>query len=1161
MEDGAAAATTSPAAAARRVRAKPLLPPRPVEANAATSAPKPAAAAAASFAATASNGSASLAAQAAAGAAFDFGPHSGSQVASVLRKVFGHPSLRDTQARAASAVLRQRDCLVLAPTGGGKSLCYQLPATLLAQQKPGMVTLVVSPLIALMQDQVAFLRKKGVHAAMLGSAVSEAEKKLVMAELAAPLGAPPPNAPPIPVQATEDSDDLNAIPADELERRERWEARQFNEGVPPPQQPPNFARKVSPPRSAAAAAASAAAAAATPSFRRQRLSLLYVSPELLCGSFGRDLLARLMREGRVPFVAIDEVHCVSQWGHDFRGSFLQLSFLKREYPTLPLLLLTATATKQVQGDILKVLGIARSRVDLVRQSFNRPNVAYSVVHKETIRTLEGEDMTLFKHMARFIQQHIGGGGGAAAPNQALPAVAGQKGFAHASAAPTPPAASAPSGTLSASASSWAVSGSGIIYCAKREETHEVAAQLRGLRITAAPYHAGLPAAERAKVQQDWMNNKIACICATTAFGMGIDKSDVRFVIHFQLPSSIEAYYQASGRAGRDGRPSAALLYYSQDDVRRAQFLARQEQPYSSSSAAGEEKEGATSGSSAKSALQTTASIEHRLALLEAQVEYCEARSCRRQVLLKYFDEFLLESSPVLTAARAAKRCCDVCADPKHAEQSLLLAKAFASGRGVAGARGGASMAPLKGEAFVGARSGEGGGGGGGAGGGGRFGPDEYEEAYEETPLQKARAQEAAAARKAAAQAEGLLLPRAIATDKSGKGLDRLIAHLEAEEKRAERAQGIERRTKLVPFASLSKGPAGAVAGQKRGRAYRGPLLGVDSESHAIKDLALAKREQFLDTLTKALKANFALPTAAAVADDVAATNAAVPLASAASTAAALEWRTFSSSFSASSYTGAMRGLCMSVSADTRNKQRFKGADGIDRTKLPRSGADSDSDSDSEEGSGSSDEDDSDGSDDSGDEAKQPRRPASTAGAAAAGGFITASSLKGTAAPAAASSKPAGIAAPLSPAGAFQSASAALKVQPVSTAATGAASARPSSTNFSPVTNGSKLSSSSSPAVPVKQPLLRNYFAPREAAFPRTPPRAAGKPKATLTLSYVGSNGSGNKPSSPPMTSPSRTGALQLTPASSSSKAASACAASADGSPARKKPRLDLTTSP
>ncbi len=359
---------------------------------------------------------------------------------------------------------------------------------------------------------------------MLGSSVSEAEKRAVMADLNAPAGAVlPPLPPTAPPQARCDPDDINSRPAEDVAREEEWEARRFRDGIPPPPQ-----QKPRPPAPASQQQQQQGLLPGCP-----RLSVVFLSPELLCSSLGRSLLSSLLSKGRLPFVAIDEVHCVSSWGHNFRPSFLALKFLKATHPSFPLLLLTATATKEVQKDVLSVLGLDSKRIDTVRQGFNRPNIRYEVVHKETIHTMEGEEMSVWKHMARFIQKNIGVQQVAkAARKMEGPGVAGAKregdGSATAAAASSVTAAPA-AGTAPAAAS--APSGSGIIYVSKREDCHTVSCELRKLHIASAPYHAGLSSKERSETQGEWMGNRISCIVATNAFGMGSAHTAARMQVN------------------------------------------------------------------------------------------------------------------------------------------------------------------------------------------------------------------------------------------------------------------------------------------------------------------------------------------------------------------------------------------------------------------------------------------------------------------------------------------------------------------------------------------------------------------------------------------------------------------------------------------------------
>jgi ATP-dependent DNA helicase RecQ len=377
----------------------------------------------------------------------------------VLRDVFGYATFRGHQKAIIEAALAGNDSLVLMPTGGGKSLCYQIPALV----RDG-VGLVVSPLIALMDDQVRALREAGVAAAFLNSTQKRKEQDEVIAAL-----------------------------------------------------------------------------------RRDKLDLLYLAPERLL----QDETQALLHGLQVSIVAIDEAHCVSQWGHDFRAEYLGLNALKQWLPGVPRMALTATATLPTREEIVARLELDSPRVFV--ESFDRPNIRYAVQTKTDAR----------RQLLEFLRNHRG--------------------------------------------------EPGIVYCLSRDKTESIADWLVEQGFAALPYHAGLPAGTRAEHQRRFLIEDSVIIVATIAFGMGIDKPDVRFVAHLDLPKSVEAYYQETGRAGRDGEPADAWMVYGlQDVVQLKQFVAASE-----------------------------ADEQHKRrerAKLDALLGWCEVTACRRRPLLEYFGE-------------------------------------------------------------------------------------------------------------------------------------------------------------------------------------------------------------------------------------------------------------------------------------------------------------------------------------------------------------------------------------------------------------------------------------------------------------------------------------------------------------------------------------------
>ena len=411
------------------------------------------------------------------------------QARNTLLTVYGYDDFRPGQEEVIEAVLAGRDCLVLMPTGGGKSLCYQVPALV----RPG-TAVVVSPLIALMQDQVAALRQLGVAAAFLNSTVPWHEQI-----------------------------DIN---------------RQLADG---------------------------------------RLDLLYLAPERL---LQEETLSTLER-GDVALFAIDEAHCVSQWGHDFRQDYLGLDVLADRFPDIPRMALTATADGRTRTEIVDRLRLRRPARFV--SGFDRPNIRYSVRIKSNANA----------QLLGFMEEHRG--------------------------------------------------QPGIVYCLSRRKTEATAAALRDAGHDALPYHAGMPGSDRARNQGRFLRDDGVVIVATIAFGMGIDKPDVRFVAHVDVPKSIEAYYQETGRAGRDGEHADAWMIYGLQDVVRVRQLVDQ----------GE------------------ASEQHKRierSKLDALLGWCEVTECRRAALLRYFGDDL--PTPCGN--------CDICLDPPKTYDGTVQAQKLMS---------------------------------------------------------------------------------------------------------------------------------------------------------------------------------------------------------------------------------------------------------------------------------------------------------------------------------------------------------------------------------------------------------------------------------------------------------------------------------------------------
>ncbi|KAL7716202.1 ATP-dependent DNA helicase [Entamoeba marina] len=402
-----------------------------------------------------------------------------------LQKYFGMGQFRPQQKEIIKTSLKNQDTVVIMPTGGGKSLCFQIPP--IVSEK---LTIVISPLISLMQNHIDHLNKVGVVSYLLNSSLNQSERKTVYDLLK--------------------------------------------------QDPPE-------------------------------MFLLYVTPEMIVTTGFQSHLQRLNNNNQLSLFAIDEAHCISAWGHDFRPVYLELSTLKKNFPTVPVMALTATATPIVRDDIIKSLHLNNPKC--FSSSFDRPNIYFSVIYKDLLQN----------------------------PIEKLMEICSKD-------------------------------GGGIIYCSTREECENVANKAKLLNFEIEVYHAGLKQDMRSDVQKRWECGKCKVVVATIAFGMGIDRRDVRFVVHWNLPGSIEGYMQEAGRAGRDGKPAESIIMFERKDIERLQSLKTEK--------------------------------------ANSVAEYCGNCGCRRSTLLKYFGEKLIRNE------WKGERCCDLCCDSKRVKSDLEALENF-----------------------------------------------------------------------------------------------------------------------------------------------------------------------------------------------------------------------------------------------------------------------------------------------------------------------------------------------------------------------------------------------------------------------------------------------------------------------------------------------------
>ena len=495
-----------------------------------------------------------------------------------LRKVFGFDDFRnELQEKAIKCVYEgKKDCFISMPTGAGKSLCYQLPAIC---KENGRLTIVISPLIALMNNQIDAMRKLNIRTETINSTLSKSAQDKVKKEL--------------------------------------------------------FSKTCS-------------------------IRLLYLTPEMTTSSSFHLILDRLYKTKSISAIAVDEAHCVSQWGHDFRPDYLKLGAIKQRYIDLPFIALTATASPQVAEDIVNCLNLRKPVAKFTTSPF-RENLFYDILVKDLLidplddlKRFAEEALEIYSktNLTDFGSSFIKASSvDMFKPKKSTPkAVSKSRLLSNQTSIKDFMIGSKNNPKSSSSTSSSKHSAAvGIVYCRTRQMCDDIAFNLTKKGLSCSSYHAGLKVTERKSIQEKWMKGEIKCIAATISFGMGVDKAEVRFVAHWNMPQSLIGYYQESGRAGRDSKPSRCRIYYSRSDRDAIKYLLSSE------------FENVNYGREASQA--KIQNIQEGIKKFERMVEYCEnAKSCRHLILIKEFDQ-----------ETDFKKCgdkCDVCVNPKEVKKMI-----------------------------------------------------------------------------------------------------------------------------------------------------------------------------------------------------------------------------------------------------------------------------------------------------------------------------------------------------------------------------------------------------------------------------------------------------------------------------------------------------------